>query len=118
MKGTWKILKQAMNKEAKQTDIDKILVDNKEITDFQEIYERFNDLFVTIGEKLANSSNWLLNVDRSKNNLTVFLGARSEYFFWGWQVLSLGGGVTVMEKREILVGWVTNVCLKCTKKLG
>ena len=32
--------------------------------------------------------------------------------------MSLGGGVTVMEKREILVGWVTKVCLKCTKKLG
>ena len=41
-------------------------------------------------------------------------------FFWGggWQAVSFGGGVTVMEKREILVGWVTKVCLKCTKKLG
>ena len=29
--------------------------------------------------------------------------------------MSLGGGVTVMEKQEILVGWVTKVCLKCTK---
>ena len=37
--------------------------------------------------------------------------------FGGWQAVSLGGGVTVMEKREILVGWVTKVCLKCTKKL-
>ena len=32
--------------------------------------------------------------------------------------MSLGGGVTVMEKREILVGWVTKICLKCTKKAG
>ena len=32
--------------------------------------------------------------------------------------MSLRGGVTVVEKREILVGWVTNVCLKCTKKAG
>ena len=38
--------------------------------------------------------------------------------FGGWQAVSLGGGVTVMEKRKILVGWVTKVCLKCTKKLG
>ena len=30
----------------------------------------------------------------------------------------LGGGVTVMEKREILVGWVTKVCLKCTERAG
>ena len=51
MKGTWKILKQAMDKEAKQTDIDKILVDEEEITDKQEIPEWFNDHFVTIGEK-------------------------------------------------------------------
>ena len=36
----------------------------------------------------------------------------------GWQAVSLGGSVTVMDKREILVGWVTKVCLKCTKKLG
>ena len=43
-------------------------------------------------------------------------GARSE--FWGWQAVPLGGGVTVMEKREILAGWVTKICLKCTKKLG
>ena len=35
-----------------------------------------------------------------------------------WQAVSLGGGVTVMEKWEILVGWVTKVRLKCTKKLG
>ena len=53
MTGTWKILKQAMDKEAKQTDIDKILVDDEEITDQQEISEWFNDHFVTIGEKLA-----------------------------------------------------------------
>ena len=32
--------------------------------------------------------------------------------------MSLGGGVTVMEKREILVGWVTKVCLKCTERSG
>ena len=38
--------------------------------------------------------------------------------FGEWQAVSLGGGVTVMEKREIFVGWVTKVCLKCTKKLG
>ena len=36
----------------------------------------------------------------------------------GWQAVSLGGGVTVMEKREILGEWLTKQCLKCTKKLG
>ena len=29
-----------------------------------------------------------------------------------------GAGVTVMEKWEILVGWVTKVCLKCTERAG
>ena len=38
--------------------------------------------------------------------------------FGGMASRVLGGGVTVMEKWEILVGWVTKVCLKCTKKLG
>ena len=38
--------------------------------------------------------------------------------FGGWQAVSLGGGMTVMEQREILAGWVTKVCLKCKEKLG
>ena len=45
-------------------------------------------------------------------------GARSEFFFggvasgvpWGWRD-SYG-------KTEILAGWVTKICLKCTKKAG
>ena len=53
MKGTWKILRKAMNKEAKQSDIETILFDNEEVNDKQEISERFNDHFVTIGEELA-----------------------------------------------------------------
>ena len=36
----------------------------------------------------------------------------------GWQAVSLGGGVTFMEKQEILVGWVTKLCLKMYKKAG
>ena len=32
--------------------------------------------------------------------------------------MSFGSGVTVMEKREILAGWVTKVCLKCTENWG
>ena len=73
MKGTWKILKQAMNKEAKQTDTDKILVNDEEITDKQEISEWFNDHFVTIGEKLAkgiaklSKSSYLSEVSKNGN---------------------------------------------------
>ena len=51
--GAWKILRKAMNKEAKQSDIETIIVDNKEVNDKQEISELFDDHFVTIGEKLA-----------------------------------------------------------------
>ena len=40
------------------------------------------------------------------------------FFGGGWQAVSLGGGVTVMEKREILVRWVTKICLKSAEKLG
>ena len=53
MKGTWKILRKAMKKEAKQSDIETIFLDNEEINDKQKISERFNDHFVSIGEKLA-----------------------------------------------------------------
>ena len=53
MKGTWKILRKAMNKEAKQSDIETIFADNEEVNAKQEISERFNDHFVTIDEKLA-----------------------------------------------------------------
>ena len=35
MKGTWKILRKAMNKEAKQSDIETIFVDNEEVNDKQ-----------------------------------------------------------------------------------
>ena len=42
-----------MNKEAKQSDIGTIFVDNEEVNDKQEISERFDGHFVTIGEKLA-----------------------------------------------------------------
>ena len=76
MKGNWKILKKAMNKqEEKQTDIDKILVDDEEITERQEISEWFNDDFVTIGEKLAkgiakmskSSQEYLSKVSQNSN---------------------------------------------------
>ena len=40
------------------------------------------------------------------------------FFGGGWQAVSLGGGLTVMEKREILVRWVTKVCLQCKKSWG
>ena len=52
----------------------------------------------------------------------IVTGARSEFFFLGG-----GGGVASRVpwgwrdsygKTEILAGWVTKICLKCTKKLG
>ena len=36
-------------------------------------------------------------------NQTSYIGARSE-FWGGWQAVSLGGGVTVMEKRKFWQG--------------
>ena len=53
--------------------------------------------------------------------IRIFLVHVQNFIFFGGggrQAVSLRGGVTVMEKREILVGWVTKVCLKCTEKLG
>ena len=42
-----------MNKVAKQSEIETIFVDNEEVNDKEEISERFNDHFGTIGEKRA-----------------------------------------------------------------
>ena len=75
MKGTWKILRKAMNKEAKQSGIETIFVDNEEVNDKQEISERFNDHFVTIGEKLAkdipqsfkSSVEYLSKINKNEN---------------------------------------------------
>ena len=75
MKGTWKILRKEMNKEAKQSDIETIFVDNEEINDKQEISERFHDHFATIGEKLAkdipqsskSSMEYLSKINKNEN---------------------------------------------------
>ena len=55
MKRTWKILKQAMNKESKTVTIDKIVSDNHEIADKALISEAFNEHFSSVAEKLAVS---------------------------------------------------------------
>ena len=75
MKGTWKILKKATNKKAKQSDIETISVDNEEVNDKQEISEWFNNHFVTTGEKLAKDSpessksslEYLSKINKSEN---------------------------------------------------
>ena len=55
MKGTWKILKQSVNKGNNATTcIDSIVHENQTITDTKLMPEIFNDHFVDIGEKLAN----------------------------------------------------------------
>ena len=49
MKGTWKVLKQAINKGPKMADI----YDSELVTDKNRIPEVFNDHFVGVGEKLS-----------------------------------------------------------------
>ena len=53
MKRTWKILKQAMNKECKAVTIDKIV----KITDKTLISEAFNEHFSSVAERLVVSIN-------------------------------------------------------------
>ena len=48
--------------------------------------------------------------------LTITLSARSE--FWGVASRVPWGWRDSYGKTEILAGWVTKICLKCTKKLG
>ena len=56
---TWKILKQAMNKESKIVTIDKIVSDSHhEITDKALISKAFNEHFSSVAERLAVSSDF------------------------------------------------------------
>ena len=50
----------------------------------------------------------------------IILSAHSEFFFGGGGVASRvpWGWRDNYGKAEILAGWVTKICLKCTKKLG
>ena len=53
IKGIWKILKQAINKDSKGSDIEMLKVNDQKVKGNDEIAELFNEHFVSIGEKLA-----------------------------------------------------------------
>ena len=53
IKGTWKVLKQAINKGPKMADISTVNYNSELVTDKNKIPEVFNDHFVGVGEKLA-----------------------------------------------------------------
>ena len=53
IKGTWKILKQAINKDSKGSDIEMLKVNDRKVKGNDEIAELFNEDFLSIGEKLA-----------------------------------------------------------------
>ena len=54
IKATWKVLKEVMKTEPKQSYFSVISGNKKDIIDEQEILDRFNDHFVSLGEKLAS----------------------------------------------------------------
>ena len=53
LKTTWKILKSAIGKTQKTSGIEKIIIDEIEVTDMKVIAEKCNEHFVAIGDKLA-----------------------------------------------------------------
>ena len=55
LKNTWKVLKEALGQNDKTCSIDKIVVDDTNQTDKAKIADAFNNDFVSIGEKIANS---------------------------------------------------------------
>ena len=71
IKGTWKVLKEAVNKDPKMADISTVNYDSELVTDRNKIPDVFNDHFVGVGEKLAkdispsscSSSDYLLKVN-------------------------------------------------------
>ena len=53
IKATWKVLKEVMKTEPKQSYFNVISGNKEDIADEQKISERFNDHFISLGEKLA-----------------------------------------------------------------
>ena len=53
LKGTWKILKQAMGQESKSSTIEKVIHKGYEISDKKEIANFCNEHFVSVGKRLA-----------------------------------------------------------------
>ena len=55
LKNPWKVLKEAIGQNDKTCSADKIVVDDTNQTDKAKIADAFNNHFVSIGEKIANS---------------------------------------------------------------
>ena len=53
IKGTWKVLTQLTGKAKKSISIDKLTIDGEEISEKQEISNKLNQYFSSIGEKLS-----------------------------------------------------------------
>ena len=53
LKGTWKVLKQAIGQGTKSTNIDKVIYEGNEYTDGKEIVDICNKHFVSVGRRLA-----------------------------------------------------------------
>ena len=61
----WKVLKRVINRKSKCNLVDKITVNNTEITNKQEISDEMNEYFASIGSNLAEGiwgSWWYLNL--------------------------------------------------------
>ena len=55
MKDTWKVLKKVIGQNDKTCNVDKIFIDDTNQTDKAKITYGFNNHFVSIGEKIADS---------------------------------------------------------------
>ena len=80
LKGTWKILKQVMNKGMNQANIQKLLYNGQEINDKQKISANFNNYFIGISGVLAagiqpsdtSSSDYLSKIEIDRNEKFKF----------------------------------------------
>ena len=72
MKETWNAINQLINKRSKTTNISSLTVEDKSITNNNEIADTTNDFFCNIGEKLSSNIpdtvNPLMNGDYSANS--------------------------------------------------
>ena len=99
IKETWKILKQAIKKDSKGSDIEILKVNDRKVKGNDEIAELFNEHFVSIGEKLAKE------IDPVDISLTQQV-KQTESKFRFRKILSIKVFDTLNKLKKWKINWI------------
>ena len=98
IKGRWKILKQAINKDSKGSDIEMLKVNDRKVKGNDEIAELFNEHIVSIGEKLAKE------IDPVDISLTQVRQTESKFRFR--KISSIKVFDTLNKLKKWKINWI------------